>query len=199
MCYRDRTAEASDGRAQPKISMGGGDPFYRYRMQELELRPNRQGHILSNLSNVCSSIGRTPELLIAFFDLEVLRPRGLSPCRIDENGIVAPKGIDQRQLQEKVFEFIRKCIACPKCSNPETHIMSVQERTLELKCISCGLHRPTTEKLTAKFCKWMQKHTIHLRTVGERLSVEKLMKQQHPDDFEFGQTDDTTPTEEKWD
>jgi translation initiation factor 5 len=170
-------------------------------MQELELRPHRQGHILSNLNHVCSSIGRTPELLIAFFDLEVLKPRGLSPCRIHENGVVVPYGIDQKQLQEKVFEFIRKCILCPICSNPETHIMSVQELTpkLELNCISCGAHHPTTEKLTSKFCDWMRKHKIHLRTVGERLPVERMMRQQHPDDFEFPQTDDKTPTEEKWD
>ena len=57
---------------------GSSDPNHRYKMHELELRPHgKTKQILANLNDVSSDVGRTPELLIAFFNLEVLQPLGL--------------------------------------------------------------------------------------------------------------------------
>jgi translation initiation factor 2 beta subunit (eIF-2beta)/eIF-5 len=185
----------------PLLSMdGSSNPDYRYQMQELELRSHGRRHIVSNLNTVSSNIGRTPELLISFLDLEVLKPSGMSPCRFD-GGVVVPDGIDQRMLQTKVFEFIRKCIDCPRCRNPETNVVSVQGRRLELHCIACGAQVPTAQEFSTEFSDWMRRpeHKDHLRTVGERLRVERLMPRPiDPDDFVFPPTDDTTPSKEEW-
>ncbi len=182
---------------------GSSDPNHRYKMHELQLLPHgKTKHILANLNDVSSDVGRTPELLIAFFNLEVFQKLGLSPCKINKSGdVVAPEGIDQRVLQQKVFEFVRKCVDCPRCHNPETNIAALQGRRLQLHCTACGASDICDQEFTAGFCDWMRDvgNKKHLRTVGERLRVEKMMpKKLDPTEWVFPPTDDNTPSKEEW-
>jgi translation initiation factor 2 beta subunit (eIF-2beta)/eIF-5 len=152
---------------------GSADSFYRYKMHELQLTQRGRRHILSNLGTISLDIRRSKPLLIAFFDLEVFRPSHMPPCVVHENGdIVAPQGVDQPLLQAKLFEFIRDAILCPRCRNPETNIVSVQGRNIELECTACGTTDVGTKMFGIHFSEWMRKpeHRKHLETHPKPLS-----------------------------
>jgi translation initiation factor 2 beta subunit (eIF-2beta)/eIF-5 len=177
---------------------GSADSFYRYKMQELQLTQQGRRHILSNLGAISLDIGRSKPLLIAFLDHEVFRPSGMPPCIVHENGeIVAPQGVDQPLLQAKIFEFIRDAILCSHCRNPETNIVSVQGRNIELECTACGLTNIGTKTFSTSFSEWMRKpeHRTHLETLKKKSSIPLPPE---PDDWDFP-PNDTTPSKEVWD
>jgi translation initiation factor 2 beta subunit (eIF-2beta)/eIF-5 len=177
---------------------GSADPFYRYKMHELQLTQQGRRHVLSNLDKISLDVGRSKSLLISFFDHEVFRPSGMPPCIVHENGeIVAPKGVDQPLLQAKLFEFIRDAILCPCCRNPETNIASVQGCNIELECAACGSTTLGTKMFSASFSEWMRnpEHRKHLETVKKKSPIPPIPQ---PDDWDFP-SDGTTPSQEVWD
>jgi translation initiation factor 2 beta subunit (eIF-2beta)/eIF-5 len=177
---------------------GSADSFYRYKMHALQLTQQGRRHILSNLGVISLDIGRSKPLLIAFFDHEVFRPSGMPPCIVHENGeIVAPQGVDQPLLQAKIFEFIRDVILCPRCRNPETNIVSVQGRSIELECTACGSINLGTKTFSTSFSEWMRnpEHRTHLETLKKKSPIPPPPE---PDDWVFP-PDDTTPSKEVWD
>jgi translation initiation factor 2 beta subunit (eIF-2beta)/eIF-5 len=148
---------------------GSADEYYRYKMDALVIvRQNRQ-RILQNLSKVSKDVGRTPELIVAYFECEFLRPSGISGCHIDDKGhAIVPEGVDQSVLQSALHALIQQHVLCRRCRNPETTVVGLDDEhhTTILRCSACGTSAGSADKASPSFYQWLQqphnrKHWVH--------------------------------------
>jgi translation initiation factor 2 beta subunit (eIF-2beta)/eIF-5 len=183
--------------SQMNMDGSDADAFYRYKMRPLELAKKDRQRILSNLNEISVQIGRRPELLVSYFDFEVLRPHGVTGCHINPKGdAVAPEGVEQATLQKGLLDFIQKYVMCPVCKKPETQIDSFQGRSIVLNCIACGTIAPSSHQTGVDFLRWMQSHPQHLKPNVKSLGADSLSRK--PDPFRpVGEIDPDNP--EKWD
>lgn len=162
---------------------GSQDLGYRYTMPQLELKPEgRNSMILSNLATVSQRVGRTCELLVAFFNHEVPKVSGTTGCRIKKNGAVsAPSCADHKTLQQAILDFIRQHVMCSVCCNPETRVAALRDCTTFLECSACGQTAPSAHKASPSFFRWMQDHPHHLVAVGG-LDANAMQRHSHRSD-----------------
>jgi translation initiation factor 2 beta subunit (eIF-2beta)/eIF-5 len=175
-CLCQRTSR-SDRMSSFTINMDGSkDAGYRYTMPQLELTQlGKKTKCLSNLATVSQRVGRTSEMLLAFFNHEVGSLRGTSGCELKKNGVcTVPCFMEQKELQQAVLDFIRRHVMCQECKNPETRISALEHGTTVLKCDACGRTAPSAHKASPAFFTWMQDHPEHLEAVG-RLKIATML------------------------
>jgi translation initiation factor 2 beta subunit (eIF-2beta)/eIF-5 len=163
------------------INMDGSqDAGYRYTMPQLELtQEGKKIKVLSNLGSVTQRVGRTCEMLLAFFNHELPALRGTGGCEIKKNGVISvPCFMDQRVLQQAVLDFIQRHVMCNRCRNPETRICALQDGCTVLECDACGGTAPSSHKASPGFFQWMQEHPEHLKAVG-RLDLRGITSTLH--------------------
>jgi len=131
------------------------DPFYRYKMPLIEVKyetKNNKTHLL-NLASVAKALGREPEIVCKFFELEV------GTGRI---GAYILKGHqDAIKLQLLLNKFISDMVLCDKCSNPETKIDISGSGRLYKICKACGERSRIVgqEKLCKQIIKLKESNT----------------------------------------
>ena len=150
-----------------RLNMDGSQTEnFRYTMAALQLEKKNKRRIISNIDTLSVEVGRSPEFLVAFFDFELYRTRGIAGCHLSPDGdAVVPEGgdIDQATLQRALLDCIQKYVMCPLCANnPETQFDSFQGRQMVLRCISCGGTAAIRHSISAEFLEWMQSHPQHL-------------------------------------
>eukprot|EP01083_Nonionella_stella_P003525 10143_1 len=124
------------------INIGGdaNDVNYRYKMPPLTTKIEGRGNgiktVLMNIPDVAKHLHTEPAYATKFFGMEV---GALSQYDNKRNvGIV--HGVHQtKELQNKLKNFIREFILCPKCKLPELQFKVHQKKAVLLqKCASCG-------------------------------------------------------------
>jgi translation initiation factor 2 beta subunit (eIF-2beta)/eIF-5 len=162
------------------INMDGSQAAgYRYTMPQLEVtQEGKKRSRLSNLGKVSAKVGRTCEMLVAFFNHEVPALKGTPGFELRNGTYSVPSTVEQSVLQSAVLDFIQKHVMCSNCGNPETRICALQDdtRATVLECDACGQTAPCQNadgklhQASAAFFKWMQTNPEHLEAIG-RLRV----------------------------
>ena len=162
------------------INMDGSQAAgYRYTMPQLEVtQEGKKRSRLSNLGRVSAKVGRTCEMLVAFFNHEVPALRGTRGFVLQNGSYSVPIAVEQSVLQSAVLDFIQKHVMCSSCRNPETRISALQDdkRATVLECDACGKTAPCKNadgrlhRASEAFFQWMQANPEHLKALG-RLRV----------------------------
>jgi translation initiation factor 5 len=123
---------------------GSDDPFYRYQMDEIQVKVEGKGKMIKshliNLEKVASQIERPIEYILSYIGAEI----GAASKIDKENNQLKPwvgGELTQKQTQEYIFKFVRNFVNCKKCNNPETKCFiegKKKNTTVHLQCASCG-------------------------------------------------------------
>ena len=112
------------------------DPFYRYKMEEVELIKQGPAKMaFTNIDSICGSLKRDPKLLIAY-----LKKYFASAFEYKNNmALTSIKDLTKDKLQTGIYNYIDKYILCQNqnCHNPETDIMKDKGGDY-LVCKACG-------------------------------------------------------------
>lgn len=110
------------------------DPYYRYKMEEVNTTYQGNKTIFTNIDSVCGSLKRKYEFLTKFLKKKI----GTS-CEYKNNSLIIAKNITKNDLQEIIFKFIDEFVLCAKCGNPET-LYCEEKKSNYLDCCACGYH-----------------------------------------------------------
>lgn len=109
--------------------------------------PQAQGHvqgnktIISNFSQICSTLNRPQEQLLKFLQRELA-----TPAEIDGPRLVLGRKISLSTINQKIKHYSEEFVLCRECHKPDTQIYK-EGRVLFLKCTVCGAHHPIRTKI----------------------------------------------------
>ena len=125
--------------AQLNLDRSVEDPFYRYKMAQLETKKEGRGNgtktILTNLETVAKDIGTPAETLLGFIRLNLGVQGKAKQGRYVITGWHSPS-----DLQDNIYAFIEKFVLCTLCRNPETKLSCTTSKASKLfmSCKACG-------------------------------------------------------------
>lgn len=117
-------------RGKEKSSKAGEDE--RFEMPEPEVLEEGNKTILKNFSKVADTLRRPGEHLLKFLRKEL----GV-PGERDDSRAVFQGNFSERQIMEKIEEYVEEFVLCPACRKADTELVE-EERILKIKCEACG-------------------------------------------------------------
>ena len=108
------------------------DPFYRYKMEKLNVVRQRNKTVINNINKVCKDLDREPNLLINF-----LKKKLNVALHYKNNLLTMTALITYNQFELHLREFIDYYVLCEKCTLPETILISRQD-IIYLDCKCCA-------------------------------------------------------------
>jgi len=106
------------------------DPFYRYKMQKLNVVSQKNKTVINNFGKVATDLERPPELLYNYFKKKF----SISMSLQDNNTVLSTTAkLSYADFEKVLREFIEEYVLCPKCRLPEL-VLNVKSRI----CKSCS-------------------------------------------------------------
>lgn len=137
---------------------GSDDPFYRYKMPEVQVKVEGRGNgiktVILNMDDIASSLKCESSYLTKFFGMEL----GTVSMWDNKRKISIVNGKhDKLVLHNIISDFIKRFILCPQCNLPET-ILKVKKSCLYAKCSACNFYGPSDNqhKLSSHILKHLQ-------------------------------------------
>lgn len=121
------------------------DEHCRHKMQSIELKLEGSGNgiktVFPNIDAIANKLQRPAILIVKFLGAEL---GSISKFEAKDNKHHIMGQFRQSQLQEKVYDFIKKFVLCRNCGDPQTSfLLSGKNKTLTMKCVAC----PHTQKM----------------------------------------------------
>lgn len=109
------------------------DPFYRYKMEAVEISKQGVKFAFLNIDSVCMSLSRDPNHMISFFK------KHFGSAFEYKNNIATTtkKDLTKDELQNATFKYIEDNVLCKKCKNPETEYVK-DKKSVSLCCKACS-------------------------------------------------------------
>ncbi len=117
---------------------GTSDPFYRYKMHEVECVFERNKTLFVNVAVVAKDLARPVDQLIKYIGYDLGTKSQIE--RDSGQGSFAGKH-STTVIQNSLNSYIESFVLCPKCNNPETEIIiegKKKHQILLLSCKACG-------------------------------------------------------------
>lgn len=118
-----------------KINIEGNesiiDPFYRYKMNKLNVTFQKNKTIIDNIHIVASDLHVDVQFIIYYFKKRMSIAIDYKKETLTTNG-----KIEYSQWEKYLKDFIDLIILCPNCSLPEL-IIDVEKNNLTAVCNSC--------------------------------------------------------------
>ena len=109
------------------------DPFYRYKMQKLNVVHQKNKTIVDNIEKVCLDIAVPPQMLYSFF-----KKKFSVSMNLDKKGILSTTSkITYIDFEKALREFIEEYVICKSCKLPELEIDN-QKNKINRICKSCS-------------------------------------------------------------
>ena len=96
--------------------------------------------IVTNFSQICSTIMRDQDHLLKFLQRELA-----TPASIDGPRLVLGRNLSSGLINAKVTRYCMEFVLCKECHKPDTKLVR-EERVLSLKCTACGAKHPVKAK-----------------------------------------------------
>ena len=92
--------------------------------------------ILRNFQDICDTLERKNEHLLAYLLKELGTAGNMEGRRVIFKGRLM-----ETRIMDRINEYVSMYVICTECKRPDTHLEK-DGRTLVLKCMACGAHRP---------------------------------------------------------
>ena len=93
--------------------------------------------ILKNFQPICDKLRRDPAFLAKYLSKELAIPSTIEGTRLIFHG----KFYD-RQINEKLNNFINSYVICKECKRPDTKLVGSEHHIKTLVCEACGARAP---------------------------------------------------------
>ena len=109
--------------------------------------PKVKGHIegnktiISNFSEMASSLRREAEHLLKYLQRELA-----TPASIDGPRLMLGRKISAAQINQRIQQYARDFVLCSECGKPDTIIVK-EDRVLFLRCTVCGAKKPVKARI----------------------------------------------------
>ncbi len=108
------------------------DPFYRYKMQPLNVIQQKNKTVIDNINKVASDLDRTPEMICSYFK------KKFSTSMVLKDGVLSTTAkLSYHDFEKVLREFIEEWVLCPKCKLPELVLSENKGKTI-MTCKSCS-------------------------------------------------------------
>lgn len=108
------------------------DPFYRYKMQKLNVIKQKNKTIIDNFDKVSSDLERDPKMIYSYFKKKFSISMNL------KDGVLSTTAdLGYADFEKVLREFIEDYVLCPKCRLPEL-VLSKNEKKMTMTCKSCS-------------------------------------------------------------
>lgn len=109
------------------------DPFYRYKMEKIELIKQGSQFVFTNVDNISLALHREPQQLVSFLK------KYFASAFIYKNNVAKSSKTDLTafSLQEAIYQYIETDVLCKKCKLPETVVKKDKKKT-HICCQACG-------------------------------------------------------------
>jgi translation initiation factor 2 subunit 2 len=97
--------------------------------------------IISNFSQICSSLRRKPEHLAKFLQRELA-----SSGTLEGDRLILIRKLPSSKINEKIKEYSEEFVQCKECKKPDTELMK-QGEFMFLKCMACGAKHSVRAKI----------------------------------------------------
>lgn len=119
-----------------KINIEGlediNDPFYRYKMEKLDVSSQKNKTEISNLEAIGKDLKRDPELIVIYIKIK------MATSVEYKNGILrVSANLTYVDFQKVLREFIEKIVLCPLCKLPEIDL-EINGKILKGQCSACS-------------------------------------------------------------
>ena len=116
-------------------------PEVKQQKERFEV-PKVSGHIqgnktiISNFSQLCSTLRRPQEKILKFLQRELA-----TPASIDGPRLVLGRKLSASLINEKIVRYCSDFVLCKECQKPDTQLIK-EDRILFMKCTACGAKHP---------------------------------------------------------
>ncbi len=104
----------------------------RFEIPQAETAIQGNQTILRNFLQISNSLRREPKHLLKFLAKELA-----SPASQEEQRAVFQTKVLQRQIQQRIEDYIKEYVVCKECGKPDTKLLK-EDRILIMKCEACG-------------------------------------------------------------
>jgi translation initiation factor 5 len=108
------------------------DPFYRYKMQKVQIVKERHMHVIINIKQISENISRDVLDLITY----IKKVMGISITYKNDKAYTT-KEINVPEIQDIIYRYIEDYVLCKKCLNPETYFETDKLKTI-MHCKACS-------------------------------------------------------------
>lgn len=136
---------------------GSNDPFYRYKMPDLEVKIEGRGNgiktVIPNMADIALALKREPAYPTKFFAMEL---GAVSKWDEKRNVGIVNGAHEKSVLAPLLARFVELFVLCPRCKNPETDL-KIKKKDIYQKCLACGYNNigaHNEHKLTAYILKY---------------------------------------------
>ena len=107
------------------------------RFEILKVKGHHEGTrtMISNFTQVVSSIRRKPEHLLKFLTKELA-----SQAEIKGDRLILSRKLASKDINDKIEKYVNSFVLCPKCSKPDTELVEEGGKSF-LRCLACGEKR----------------------------------------------------------
>jgi len=93
--------------------------------------------IIANFDAVCQKLRREPKMVSKYLGKELAVPVSIEGSRLVLHG-----KISERQVNERLSNYIKYFVMCKECNRPDTKIISGEHGFSFLVCEACGARSP---------------------------------------------------------
>lgn len=108
----------------------------RFKIPEPDVIYEGKLTILRNFLDICDTLARKTEHLLAYLLKELGTAGNLEGRRVIFKGRLA-----ENRISDRINDYVKMYVICTECLRPDTHLEK-DGRTMVLKCMACGAHRP---------------------------------------------------------
>lgn len=148
------------------------DPFYRYKMEKVNITNKGNGNglltIINNLDNISKSINTPPEILSKYI-----------ASNLGSNYNEKKKSINgyhtHDKIQESIYNYINDFVICNNCNIPEINF-TLSINIIESKCSACGSinkinnNNKINQKIIDLIFKYLNKNKIWIVSKGNMVA-----------------------------
>ena len=113
----------------------------RFEIPEIECIIEGNKTIVANIQAIASKLSRDVEHIVKFLTRE-LAAYGL----LKGNRLIFNTRISQKNLQDKLADYIKEFVICRECGKPDTQLVK-KDRLLFIKCSACGATHSVRAKI----------------------------------------------------
>jgi translation initiation factor 5 len=156
------------------VNMNGiDDPFYRYVVKRIKIKQETNKTIIINNDIISKQTGRPDDWIITYLGQSLGVSSNIE--KKNQNKCSLTGKHDDKVLQEKYFDFVKKYVLCGKCGNPETVPIIIgkkKNQSIELSCRSCGGN--TQLNGDDKFVKFMVLHPMKIENENKKINSTEI-------------------------